>query len=50
MAWMKLTEKADATKANGVASIAQVPCKSTVDREDLLAKMDWVDFSTEATH
>lgn len=50
MAWMKMTERADGTKANGVASIAQVPCKSTVDGEDLLAKMDRVDFSTGATH
>lgn len=49
-AWMKLRERTDITKANGVANITQVPYKSTVDREHLLAKMDWADFSTGATH
>lgn len=50
LAWRKLRERADSTKADGVASVTQVPCKSTVDREDLLAKIDWADFSARATH
>lgn len=32
-----------------MADITQMLHKSAVDREDLLAKMDWMDFSTVET-